>query len=404
MNAAYRMTLTDVENDVWRETFELRSEDLGGPRGAWSIVKRVLRGGLRDGVDWIGIHSGAMKFSILPTRGMGLWQGDYNGLFIGWKAPVRGPVHPKFVHANERGNLGWLQGFDECMVRCGLESNGAPCTDALTDNNGNPIHVDLPLHGRIANLPASRVEVEVIPGAPPELLVWGEVDESMLFGTGLRLRTRISTRVGSPLIAVQDEIINLKATPSESQLLYHWNFAAPFLDTGARVAVPTKEVVPRDSRAAEGVNRWNEYAPPRAGFIEQAFYLHPTAGADGWTPAILHNARADKAVVLRFQPKQLPCFSIWKNTCAESDGYVTGLEPGTNFPNLKPFERGQNRVVRLAPGASYKTETSLEILDSAEKVSAVLNEIKTLNAGQEPKIISQPQPKYSPAGAKSTGK
>ena len=42
--------------------------------------------------------------------------------------------------------------------------------------------------------------------------------------------------------------------------------------------------------------------------------------------------------------EELPCFTLWKNTAAEADGYVTGLEPGTNFPNLRSFERfvGEN--------------------------------------------------------------
>ena len=48
---------------------------------------------------------------------------------LGWKSPVHGPVHPNFVPLNEPSGLGWLDGFDELFVRCGLESNGAPDFD-----------------------------------------------------------------------------------------------------------------------------------------------------------------------------------------------------------------------------------------------------------------------------------
>ena len=31
------------------------------------------------GVDLIEVHNGALSFSVLPTRGMGLWRGEYRG-------------------------------------------------------------------------------------------------------------------------------------------------------------------------------------------------------------------------------------------------------------------------------------------------------------------------------------
>ena len=39
--------------------------------------------------------------------------------------------------------VGWSisNGFDEWIVRCGLDSNGAPGTDTIVDNNGNPVPV-----------------------------------------------------------------------------------------------------------------------------------------------------------------------------------------------------------------------------------------------------------------------
>ena len=45
------------------------------------------------------------------------------------KSPVRGPVHPSFVPLFDPSGLGWLEGFDELLCRCGLESNGAPDFD-----------------------------------------------------------------------------------------------------------------------------------------------------------------------------------------------------------------------------------------------------------------------------------
>ena len=118
-------TLTDGEREIWLDSFSKSAKDLQLPPDVtWSISKRTLRGGLRDGVDLIEVHNGALSFKVVPTRGMGIWKGNYRGLALGWDAPVRGPVHPKFVHQEERGGIGWLQGFDEWIVRCGLDSNG----------------------------------------------------------------------------------------------------------------------------------------------------------------------------------------------------------------------------------------------------------------------------------------
>src|SRR5215469_7579131 len=90
--------LTDTINDVWLDSFAVGNDALrlATPHD-WSIRKRTLHGGLRDGVDLIEVHNGALSYSLLPSRGMGLWRGEYRGNFLGWRAPLRGPVHPKFV-------------------------------------------------------------------------------------------------------------------------------------------------------------------------------------------------------------------------------------------------------------------------------------------------------------------
>ena len=120
--------LTDVSSDVWLESFSVDATAMGLGEGfPWSVKKHRLRGGRRDGVDLIVVDNGALRFSIVPTRGMGLWQGWYEGARLGWDSPVTdGPVHPSLVNLAAAGGLGWLDGFDELLARCGLENNGAP--------------------------------------------------------------------------------------------------------------------------------------------------------------------------------------------------------------------------------------------------------------------------------------
>src|SRR5208283_6042244 len=102
--------------------------------------------------------------------------GAYRGNFLGWRAPLLGPVHPSHVQLGDRGGLGWLGGFDELLCRCGLASNGPPGEDVLADKTGRTVRVPLTLHGRVANQPAHYVEVRVNLDPPHELSVIGHVE------------------------------------------------------------------------------------------------------------------------------------------------------------------------------------------------------------------------------------
>ncbi len=330
--------LSDVVNDVWLDSFTVGNDSLrlATPHD-WSIRKRTLRGGLRDGVDLVEVHNGALSYSILPTRGMGLWRGEYRGNFLGWRAPVLGPVHPRFVHLDERGGVGWLAGFDELICRCGLFSNGKPGEDVHTDKSGRTIRSALTLHGRIANQPAHYVEVRVNLDPPHELSVIGHVEEGCLFFPHLSLTTTYTTIPGSNRLVIHDLVENRGAESSEMQILYHCNFGPPFLEAGSRVVAPIRELAPWTPRAAESIDMFDTYPGPTAGFAEQVYFYDLQADAKGQTLAMLYNAAADRAVALRWQRQQLPCLSVWRNCGAVEDGYVTGLEPGTNYPNLKTF-------------------------------------------------------------------
>jgi hypothetical protein len=389
-------TLTDVQHDIWLDTFATGSDRLPlSAAGDWSIRKRTLRGGLRDGVDVIEVHNGALAYTVLPTRGMGLWNGHYRGLYLGWKAPLLGPVHPKFVNIAERGNLGWLNGFDEWLVRCGLASNGPPGEDVYTDRQGRPHRDVLSLHGRIANQPAHYVEARVGLDPPFEISVVGHVEEAGLFAPRLHLTATVTTVPGSNRVVLHDLVENRGAEPAEMQVLYHCNLGPPFLEAGSRVVAPIREVAPISKRAAEGIDTLETYAGPAAGFAEQVYCYDLLGDAAGRTLAMLYNHAANKGMVLRFNRQELPCFTVWKNTAALEESYVTGLEPATNFPNFKTFERQQGRVVVIPPGGHWEASWSIEVHDTALGVAGVLKEIVSLQSQAKAVVHRVPQPRFS---------
>ena len=377
--------LTDVAANIWRESFHITSDDLSWAAPAeWAITKQTLRGGLRDGVDAIEVNNGALSFTVLPTRGMGLWRGAYRGLPLGWQAPVRGPVHPQFVNLLDRGGLGWLHGFDEWVCRCGLHSNGPPGEDPATKEF-------LTLLGRIANLPAHFVEVGVNPNPPHELTVRGQVDETCLFFTRLRLTATITTTPGANRLTITDEVENLRSAPAELELLYHCQFGPPFLGAGSRVRAPVRAVAPRNERAAEGMAAYDTYLGPTPGYTEQVYFYDLLADPAGRTLALLHDVQAQRGVVVRMTKAELPHFIVWKHTAAESDGYMTGLEPATNFPNFKALERERGRVLVLPPQGRYRCSVTLEVHDTPAGVAEALREIEAIQGSTEPTIHPAPR-------------
>ena len=391
----FEKTLTDAEKGIYIEKWTATREELQ-LGDEWQIEKRRLRGGLSDCVDIVEVDNGRLSFIVVPTRGMGIWKGSFESIYLGWNSPVKSLVHPGFINLGARGGLGWLDGFNEWVVRCGVESFGAPGPDMMIDNMGNKKEVMLTLHGNIANIPASIVKARIGLKPPYELGVTGVVYERSMFGSNFRMDTEITTTMKGNSIKVLDVLRNLRSLPDEMQILYHCNYGSPFLEEGSRLVAPILQVVPRDPRAAEGIKEFGVLGPPEAGFVEQVFFFRLKSDQKGRTLVMLVNRDETKAVSMSFSVKELPCFTLWKNTNSLEEGYVVGLEPGTSYPNPRAFERAQNRVVKLKPGENYNSEINLSVHLGRDKVQRMKDQIDEIRKEIEPKIFDKPVKEFSP--------
>jgi galactose mutarotase-like enzyme len=335
--------------------------------GTFRVARYVLTDGPSRDVELLVVDTGSVRAALCPTRGLSLWKANIQGDELGWKSPVAGPVHPNWVPLSEANGLGWLDGFDELLVRCGLTSFGAP--DFLP--NGQ---LAFPLHGRIGNLPARQVRLEV--DKEHSLLhVHGEVHETRFLQTNLKLKVTTTFAIGQPRIAIHDRVTNAGATPTTMQLLYHINFGAPLLAAGAKLHLGADKIVARNRRAAEDLAQWQTYLGPTSGYAEQVYFSASRADASGWSKCLLVSPSGERGVAVHYRPDTLPYFSQWKNTVAESDGYVTGLEPGTGFPNPRSFEAAHGRVVPLAAGESKEFFVAIEGIQSSQRIAAAQAEI-----------------------------
>lgn len=360
------------------------SGTFGSTNRDWSIRRGTFREGLASGVEVIEIRQGDFSFKVFPTRGMGIWEAHVGSERIGWDSPVKTPVHPAFINVKARNGLGWLDGFNELLCRCGLSFNGPPGKDEAV---GSAIESDVTLHGNIANLPAHSIQFIETQG---EIGVSGIVDESTLFGPQLRLKSIMTTRCGENAIVLRDMITNLGSRATDLSLLYHTNIGSPILEEGARLSLPVRRVVPNHARSAEDVATYDTYLGPTPEYSEQVYFFETLADAEGHTVALLENQAGTRGFSMSLNTFQLPYFTQWKCTQPLQDGYVTGLEPGTNFPNFKAFEREQGRILQLAPGASYEIELTLSFHTNSEEIQAVKQKIVQIQSQAEQVICPQP--------------
>lgn len=386
-----RYVLTDATTNQHADTFTVSSSDMpfDSPAG-WSVSRVTLQGGKQDGVDLITLDNGVLQIVVIPTRGMNVFEVRKGDVRLGWDSPVKEIVHPKYINLESRGGLGWLDGFNEWMVRCGLEYAGHPGRDSFTTNTGDTAEMDLTLHGKIGHIPASKVEVLIDSEPPHRIRVRGVVHERMFNGPKLKLVAEISTEPGSNTFRINDTVTNLGATEQEFQVIYHGNFGSSILGPGARFVTAAKSVTPMNDHAAKSINSFSEYGAPTTGFVEKVYLIEPYADDAGQCAALLKNAEGTLGASITWNKAQLPYLTLWKNSAALEDGYVTGIEPATGYPFNRRVERKYGRVPKLAPGASRQFALEFAILEGRDAVNTETYRIQSIQGSRDTLIVTEP--------------
>ena len=385
----FTQTLTSVKRNIHLDAWQITNRDFNDPN-AWSVNKYTLHGGKQEGVDVIVVNNGKLTFTVIPTRGMSVLKVALGDVTLGWNSPVKEVVHPQFINLQSRGGLGWLEGFNEWIVRCGLEWAGHPGKDKFINNTGDEAEMDLTLHGKIGNIPASEVEIVIDSQAPHRIRIRGRVDERMFYGPKLELWTEISTEPGSNTFRIEDTLKNHSVYEQEFELIYHSNYGPPLLEKGAKFVGAIKEIRPFNTHAGKGLHDYSEYVAPTKGFIEQVYVMELIPDAQNRTTVMLQNSAGERGVSLTYRVDQLPYFTLWKNTTSIEEGYVTGLEPGTSSPANRSIERKAGRVPKLQPNETRQFAIEFGILNSKVQVDQSKAKIVALQAGTQTKVNPQP--------------
>nr|CBX82572.1 hypothetical protein EAIL5_3752 [Erwinia amylovora ATCC BAA-2158] len=380
--AAQSWLLTDAESGVEKGNWQVDSQQLKLSGERFSIEQKVLHGGKQEGSKVLILTSqNGLTIALSPSRGMDLLHVNGHGVRLGWDSPVQEVVNPAYMNLESRNGTGWLEGFNEMMVRCGFEWTGHPVS-----KDG----VLYTLHGKAGNTPASKVEVTVDDRAPHEIRIRGLLKEATFKKAKLETWTELRYVPGSDSFTVDDVLTNQADYPHDYQIIYHSNFGTPILEKEARFIAPLKSVSPFNDYAKKGLKGWDSYGAPTKDFDEMVFNLVPKADASGKTVAALINSKGDKGASIEFDTRQLPLLTLWKNTDTLKQGYVTGIEPGTNYAYPVTIEKQQGRVKQLQPGQSTGFTLTYTLLKDAGAVQEVEQRVRRIQGNQAVAVNETP--------------
>ncbi len=297
---------------------------------------------------WTG---SGLSFTILPDRAMDISAAQFRGVPLAWTSP-NGDTHPHFYDPH---GLGWLRTFQGgLLATCGLDQFGPPNVDEGEEFGQ---------HGRIGAIPTRQVSYHAgWQGEQYELAASGEVRQARLFGENLVLRRTISTRMGSNVIHIADEVTNEGFTRQPHMILYHFNLGFPLLSEQAELHIDAERTSARDADAAPGIDDWMRFQSPTPGYREQVFHHIPKPDSDGCAAVELRNPELGLGLRWRFPLDVLPNLFQWK--MMGQGAYVLGVEPSnTSSLGGRASARETGRLPYLEAGESRKYTIDLEVFE-----------------------------------------
>jgi len=317
--------------------------------------------GAAKGVDAVDFRTGGgFDFTVLPGRGMDIAWASCRGVPIAYMAKP-GITAPEYY---ENDGINWLRSFFAgLLTTCGLSNVGWP------SEYDEPIMgmVKHGLHGRIANTAADQVCVkeEWIDGKF-RMKVSGRLREAMLHCENMTMIREISASLGERSVQICDVVENEGFFPRPLMLLYHINIGWPLLDEGSRLVCNPLASESNSAEAAAAIGDFRSVHAPVNGMKEKVYFHDLPTRADGTTYVGVINDKLEFGIYVRFNKKQLPEFTQWKQL-GEAE-YVMGLEPANCRPVGLAAQEKRGRLEILQPGQQKKIELEIGILVDEDEI------------------------------------
>ena len=95
-------------------------------------------------------------------------------------------------------------------------------------------------------------------------------------------------------------------------ILYHCNFGFPLVSENSQLKMESNNTEGRDENSATGIDQWDKFQAPTAGYTEQVFMHDLKADSDGMVNVELENPDLGLSVRLAYKKSQLPTLYQWK--------------------------------------------------------------------------------------------
>lgn len=308
---------------------------IGHPLQLSGVEEYRLLGGKGDGMRFLRVRNGkGIDMTISIDRCFDIADLYFDGVRMNYISPT-GHVSPQYYQEGRDG-FGFLKSFSCGMLTtCGLQNIAIPNEDQGKFHG---------LHGTISNTPAEHVYYITSDDA---ISLHATIRDHIIFGAKLTLNRTITVGLTDNIISIEDTVQNEGSCDEAVMLLYHLNVGYPLLDENSKLESNSAEVIPRDARAAEDLETWNQILPPTPNFVEQCYYHKFN---DTSARVCLTNESIGKGLELSFDTNVFPEFTEWK-MMGEYD-YVLGIEPCTNTLEGRNSIREKGMLQYLVPGES----------------------------------------------------
>ena len=321
---------------------------IGHESQIYGVEEHRLVGGKGDGMRLLQVRNGkGLEMTVSLDRCADISRLSFGGINLGYFSPC-GYVAPAYYrHTGD----GWLRSFTAgFLTTCGLEAVGTPCVDEGEE---------LPLHGGIANTPASHWASFEENG---EIIIRARMEDEAIFGHKLRLHREYRVSLTENSFRLRDTVENTGDKLKPFELLYHMNMGWPLMDEDAEVTIPSGSVRPRDNHAAEDIENWMHMEKPQSGYQERCYY-HSFQGKTG--SASVYQPKLGRGVKIEFDTERLDTFTQWKMMGVRD--YVLGLEPGNCTPDGRDVMRRTGMLKFLEPGKKKTYEIRVMLFEGKSK-------------------------------------
>ena len=286
-----------------------------------SVRRYTITEGREAGLSVIDCDNGKIRFLVNASKACDIMQLYHEG------------QNMSFVSKNAftKREIPFLRRFEGGMVyTCGLDSVGG--------------REGYELHGSLHNTPAEVVRAEC---TDEEIVIEANIRDTSLFGKNLVLRRKISSKIGTDSVKIEDTLINLGYKDEDYCLLYHINVGYPMLDDGGKILADVDEVISRTEWSKKHEASILETSMPVDNGEEFCYFVRLRK------PEVsLVNEKIGKTFTVSYSKDTLPYFVEWKSMV--SGDYALGLEPCTTELD----DRFAYKTVKAGEKISFRVELS----------------------------------------------